>query len=51
MASPIADLAGGLPTPKDAIDAGLNKLDSLDPPKGVELPKVAGEFRECLGRG
>lgn len=44
--APLSDLAGIIPTPKQAIDKTLNKLDSLDPPKGVPGPEVQGQFRK-----
>jgi hypothetical protein len=40
--NPLSSLAG-LPNP---ITKTLNKLDSLDPPKGVKGPEVEGQFRE-----
>lgn len=43
--SPLSDLAAIVPTPKQAIDKTLNKLDSLDPPKGVAGPEVQGQYR------
>ena len=41
-ANPLSELSG-LPNP---ITKTLNKLDSLDPPKGVKGPEVEGQFRE-----
>ena len=38
--NPLSELA--LPNP---ITKTLNKLDSLDPPKGVKGPEVEGQFR------
>jgi hypothetical protein len=45
VAAPLADVAGIIPTPKQAIDKTLNKIDSLDPPKGVPGPEVSGQYR------
>jgi hypothetical protein len=51
FATPLADVAGIIPTPKQAIDKTLNKLDSLDPPKGVPGPEVSGQYRASPEKG
>jgi hypothetical protein len=51
LAVPLADVAGIIPTPKQAIDKTLNKLDSLDPPKGVAGPEVSGQYRASPEKG